>query len=156
MAIKSKDVTIDDVKFNITQYNAREGLKIKIKLLKMLAPVKDTVKKDEGKQLLDSEVDFVAIIGVLIENLDSDKTLDFILRMLRPVKVNGLDMFDELFDQTFAGNYSILYKLLMEIVEFNRFFGKGSILGMFKKETNAEILPKTTLSVNTTNISKNP
>jgi len=137
--MKSQDFPIDGKTYNITRYGAREGIGVKIKLGQYLSPISKIFKNFDPKKesILDNDFDLDEVIEAFVMKLD-DNTIDFILRMLRPVRVDGAEMTEDVFDQTFAGDYLPLYKLIVKIIEFNCFFGKGSITKMFKK---AQILP---------------
>ena len=130
--IKTEETTIDGVKVTVTQFPARLGLKIKVKLMKLAAPAIATAT-GALKGGLDAEIDSVvlgAAVKELVSNLDQDVIVDFIItELLQSTRLNDKELTEEVFDMEFSGNYSLLYKVIGYVlkVNYSDFFGKSGI-----------------------------
>jgi len=141
MGIESKTTTIENRKIVVTTFPAREGLRVKTKLVKLAAPsifslmgavdtssaaAKDPTKDSIGSRDVDMSVVGDSIQG-LMDRLGEEEIIKLIFEMLRYTKLDGKDIDEELFDVEFAGEYVLLYKILQFVIEVNHFFGKTGI-----------------------------
>ncbi len=108
------DVTIDNVDYKITQFAATEGLRIKAELLRLCGDALSVafITNEKGE----SELNIGAIVASIVENLDK-VDVAALLRKLMSRVTKGAYAID--FDQEFAGNYSALYSLVVEVLKVN-------------------------------------
>ena len=108
------DVTIDNVDYKITQFAATEGLRIKAELLRLCGDALSVafITNEKGE----SELNIGAIVASIFENLDK-VDVAALLRKLMSRVTKGAYAID--FDQEFAGNYSALYSLVVEVLKVN-------------------------------------
>jgi hypothetical protein len=142
--IDTKKKTIDGAEYSVTQFPARRGLALKIKLVKLIGPAlaeaAGGLDLKEGVNLQEAEIDtgFMGkAVEKLVEGMD-DSTGDLILDLLSMTRKNGQELKEAVFDTEFAGDYLTLYKVLGFVIQVNGFFGKGGI-GML----TAAVMPKT-------------
>jgi len=79
--IKEQKKEINGARYTVKQFAARRGLKIKSKLVKILAPTAIAAVKGKGKLSLESNADLEMIsnaIKSMLDNLDSDNIVNFI------------------------------------------------------------------------------
>ena len=108
------DVTIDNVDYKITQFAATDGLRIKAELLRLCGDALSVafITNEKGE----SELNIGAIVASIVENLDK-VDVAALLRKLMSRVTKGAYAID--FDQEFAGNYSALYSLVVEVLKVN-------------------------------------
>ena len=108
------DVTIGNVDYKITQFAATEGLRIKSELLRLCGDALSVafITNEKGE----SELNIGAIVSSIVENLDK-VDVAALLRKLMSRVTKGAYAID--FDQEFAGNYSALYSLVVEVLKVN-------------------------------------
>lgn len=119
-----KIVEVKDKKYLIDPFKGKKAFKIKMKLLRLLNPVLESLKniKDDTSNEVDNKEDenFLAVIGdaiqhVLEKNTD-DEIFDLLEELMSTVKTeNGLIDFDTEFTQ----NTMSLYKLAKEVIMYN-------------------------------------
>lgn len=154
--IETKEKTIGNAVYTVTQLPARRALKLKAKLVKMFGPAltqifltsqdveekrPDEMTTDElANQLSVSAVDKYKIqdmrkgsvvrgVQLLVANLD-EKTFDELcMELLQGVRRDGSEMTAGMVDQVFAGDLSSLYAVLFFVLEVNYadFFGLSGI-----------------------------
>ncbi len=132
--IETKKKTIDGAEYSVTQFPARRGLGLKLRLIKLIGPAlaeaAGALNPANGtNSLMDSEIDPWIIgraVSSLVEGLDND-TGELILDLLAMTRKNGRELSGEVFDLEFAGDYLTLYKVLGFVIQVNGFFGKGGI-----------------------------
>lgn len=108
---KQKEVVINDQKYLVTQFGAKQGVKLGKKVAKIALPAVAAVYGDEST----GEFAIPILMEVVSENLDylDDDTIQ---ELLSATTKNNYTIN---FDDEFAGNYLTLFKLLWEIVQFN-------------------------------------
>lgn len=135
MGMQAQEKTINESIYTVTPFPARLGLKLKMRLIKLLGPsiakAVTALDLNEGGSVLESELDGDLIgqaIASLTENLGDD-TVDLMLDLLKSTRKNGVELNEQVFNLEFAGDYVTLYKVLYFVVEVNYgvFFGKGGI-----------------------------
>ncbi len=140
--IETKEKEIDGHVFSVTQFNGREGFRIKTKLIKLLAPslaeLAGGIKNFKPGKLLDAEIkgQFVGnAVSRLAEALDENEFLLFVMRIFQTTRYDGKQISDGLFDFEFAGNFEIVYKAISFVLEVNygNFFGLGGIGNLMEK-----------------------
>jgi len=120
--IQTKEKLIDERSVSVTQFPARKGLKIKLRLAKMIAPgfASATGILSNG---LDAEFDSKALsyaVSQLVDNIGNDATVDFIvLELMQGTRLDDKEINNAIFDMEFAGNYGLLYKIIGFILEVN-------------------------------------
>lgn len=119
--IETRDKVINKVNYSVTQFPARTGLRIKTKLLKLLAPsVLSLVGSSEN--VLDTKLDSAVLgkaVQALSERLDEDVVLNLISELLLSTKRDGKDITEGVFNLAYAGNYGELFKALLFVLEVN-------------------------------------
>ena len=105
--------------FSTVQFPTKEGLKISARLVKFIGPIVDTVTDTTSNRIA---------FSIFTEKLDDDNFVNLIIDILK-YSYCGKDKIDETtFDGIFAGEYMMLYEVVLFVVEANNFLGKGSIL----------------------------
>lgn len=135
MAVKTRDTTIDGHTVKVTQHPGRRALRLKSRLVKLLAPSIGTIiqqKVEKGKNLLDQEVDMTKIgeaVIALADKLDPDDFENLILEILVSTRVDGKEINEAAFDDLFAGEMSLMYKVVFFALQtnFGDFFVSGGI-----------------------------
>jgi len=143
MGIQNINVPIDSHDVAITRFAARLGLKYFTKLTKLLGPslgaVLSKVDTSGGKLAVGKpiKVPMDALqegITALVMQLDEDSTVDFVLELLAMTTIDRQNAATE-FDVIFTNNYSLLGKVLLEVIKLNfaSFFGSAGIGGLATK-----------------------
>ena len=152
--IEEKTKVINDATYTVQQFAARRGLKIKTRLVKLIAPtavsLMGCVSRDgEGNISLDSEASpelIAKAIGGLVNNMESDTVLDLIFALLETTTRNGVGVTSQNgshFDMIYAGNYGELVKALIFVVEVNfASFFQGLAIGKQNQEPAPMIATK--------------
>jgi len=155
MGIEAKEKTIDGDKITVVTFGGRRGLQYKLRLIKAIGPiVPGLLSGSETKTiagLMKTDLDF-AVLGKAIEafllTIDDSTTFQLIIDLLSMVRVNGQDISTvTVFDDVFAANYQLLYKVLFFVLEVNygRLFGKGGIGNLInERKQNQSISPENT------------
>lgn len=107
-------VCINDVDYIINPFKGKQGLKLQMKLLKLVQPALSAIRD------LTDEADQMAIIGEMIKGVmsraDEDEILQLIEELLAGV-YKGTIKLD--IDKEFTCNYSVVFHLLKEVIMFN-------------------------------------
>lgn len=107
-------VCINDVDYIINPFKGKQGLKLQMKLLKLVQPALSAIRD------LTDEADQMAIIGEMIKGVmtraDEDEILQLIEELLAGV-YKGTIKLD--LDKEFTCNYSVVFHLLKEVIMFN-------------------------------------
>ena len=139
MALKEFDKEIEGVKFKTIKHPTTTGITLTTRILKFIAPA---IGKMEIKgQALDS---FAIELGSIFMQLGFDEANTLFKDLLSRTFADGKIIDTLQYDEIFAGEYEMLYKVVIWVIESNNFFGKGSIgdlLNMIKK-TSTPVLPK--------------
>lgn len=127
--IEMKEKEIDGRRFTVTQFNGREGFKIKTKLAKMLMPCVaaitggiDTSKVRKGGSVMDADVDGEVLakgLSLLAEQLHEDEFLALVMRLFQSTRMDDREITDTVFDMEFAGDFGVVYKALAFVLEVN-------------------------------------
>lgn len=115
MACNTINETIDGIKYTVTQFGARQGASLIVRLSKLIGPALD----DLGNGNVN--------IALLLEKLDDTNVTRLILELLSLTKRNGTSIDDLSFDSEFAGEFEHLLKVLWLVIKTNNFLGKGNI-----------------------------
>jgi hypothetical protein len=156
MGIQAHDKRIDDFAINVTQFDGRYAFKLKMRLLKLIAPIASGTIGGIGggnlanlKDVMNASFDFSKIgssIETLFTSLSEDQAYDLIIAILRTTRINGKEVSKEdAFNDIFSGNLSLMYKVILFVLEVNYkdLFKMGSIGNLIKKmSTNQTILPE--------------
>ena len=149
--LRNEKKEIDGHKVEVTAFMALRGLELKGRLLKLLGPAFSGMVKGirKGKTILDIDVNMNEVGNALLgltENLSQPGVIDLIIDLLQYVQYDGKVLKKETIDMEFAANYMTLYKVLLFVVDANRFFGNRSIGEAIK---NQNIIQKMTNTPNT-------
>ena len=120
-----KIVDINDKKYIIEPFKGRKGFKLKTKLMRVISPALNEMRKAADEDVSELGLIVTAIQSVL-ENSEDDEIFAIVEELMAGVKTESgsLD-----FDLEFSQNYSTLYKLVKEVVEVN-YNDVFSLLGM--------------------------
>lgn len=137
---------INGASYKVSQFGARRGLKVKTKLVKLIAPTIIAALGSGGKVSLDSVVDSEMLskaIKSMLDNLDSDYVVNLIFELLVSTYRNDVEIVGQNgihFDDVYAGNYGELYKAILFVVEvnFGSFFRELGIGSLDKSIPQAE------------------
>lgn len=138
MARKQKEEVIDGLKVHVTQLPAIRGLKLQLKIGKLIIPL--ISKLDDGskktnneKSILDTNID-MNVLGKALEGLatklSEDVFLSLVYQILEGTTVdNHLVDSEDKFNLVFEGKLLAMYKCLKLVleVEFGDFLGVGGI-----------------------------
>ena len=83
--IEVKEKDINGVHYQVRQFRARQALKIKTKLIKLIAPSAFRAISSGDKNVLDADLGSKAIasaVDALVERLDEDNIINLILELL--------------------------------------------------------------------------
>ena len=146
MAIQTKEKTIGEHNYAVTQLPARRALRMKAKLIKLFGPglaqflmtsqeseekLPAEMTKEEKEQFdATSTVDHYRIkdmrksaivrgVQLLVSSLD-DKTFDELcVELLQGVRRDGVELTPQLIDMSFAGDLTSLYAVIFFVLEVN-------------------------------------
>lgn len=143
MAVQTKERTIDGVRYSVTTFPARKGLRLKATLVKTLGAAFAELMKGlptgsltagsgAGKSTVDVEFKLHHAADALAKaftNLSEQEYEDLVMRLLETTRRDGKEITAETFDLDFAGEYLTLFRVLMFVLEVNygSFFGKGGL-----------------------------
>jgi type IV secretory pathway VirB4 component len=119
---------IGDVDYIINPFKGKQGLKLQVKLAKVVRPALDSIKglSDESSQL---EV-IGEMVGSILNQVDEDEILTLIEELLAGVYKGSIKID---LDKELVCNYSLVYHLLKEVIMFN-FKDVFSTLGIGSSE----------------------
>lgn len=121
--IESKEKIIEGAKYYVSQFPARRALKIKTRLIKLLAPsLFSTVSGANSKNILDAEINTDSIgkaVELLVNRLEENELENLIMELLCMTRRDGKEITPQLFDTIYAGNFYELYQALYFIIEVN-------------------------------------
>jgi hypothetical protein len=129
--IESKEKVIEGAKYYVSQFPARRALKLKTRLVKLLAPSLFTMA-GKGGNILDAELGSDSIgkaVNMLVERLDENDLENLIMELLCMTRREGKEITPQYFDMVYAGNFQELYEALYFVLEvnFGSFFTKIGI-----------------------------
>lgn len=120
-------VTIGSTEYTFLRLGAREGMALRSKLVKVVAPVMLALAGAKaGSSLADLEVSpsMLSNVGQALANgLDSAEVVAVVEGLMHSVLIGG-NPGETTWDTHFAGNYTDLDKVLLEAVKHNGFFGE--------------------------------
>lgn len=124
--LENKEIVVDEMKFILHPLPAMRAMKLDKRVLTMLVPIFGGLKDVS----LESVIDFEALSKGLSEALQSlsDKEFEILIMDLlsttvylspnaAPAQIDSVQVFDSIFQ----GRMLTLYKLLFEIMRFNKF-----------------------------------
>ena len=132
MPIKSFDYTVDGHKVKVQQFLAGTGFPIKARLYKLALPVlSSVVGKGEGDEMSLS-LNLPAAVAKLAEAIDPQTFLPLLRDLLSWTFVDDKELTEDNFNDIFAGNYFLCYKIVAKVIEANGFFAIGDIGSLLK------------------------
>ena len=125
--MKTQEIVVNNKKYILTKLNAIDGLKLKVRVTKVLASALggiDNISKEEMSKVMDQDV--ASLVGKLaqaVERVDEDKYVDLIIDLLSknivqvkkaddnttaevPLIVNSLEIMD-------------MYEIAIEVIKLN-------------------------------------
>lgn len=142
--IETRDKTIDGHTISVTQFPGRIGFKYKLRLLKLMAPFAKSFNTENTEfNLLDMKIDAILLSNLangLMEVLDPEDNMDLILGLLASTRYDNKEITPVVFDMEFAGDFLIVYKILVFVLEVNygSFLGPAGIGGLTQGPQKAE------------------
>lgn len=124
MACQTQTREIDGRTFTVTQFPARQGLKMKARLVRLVGPVLDA---------LPSKAQVASDFSKIAQHINPDELVSFAVDMLAYTKMDKKELSEAVIDSEFAGEYVTLYKLLGFVIDANGFFGKGGIGSLLQR-----------------------
>ena len=136
MPIETRELTIDNCEVKIVQFKAGRGFKIKARLVKLLLPVLSSLvpavvsfiktgRADAGIDSVNIDKELPEAIKTLSTTLEPDQFFRLVLDVLSGTFINGQMVDERFFDDFFVGNYSMIYRLMFEVIKVNNFFDLG-------------------------------
>ena len=127
---------IGESEYTFYQFNASQGLKVWVKLVKVLgAPLGVVInnlvgKEKKGLDKIDlKELSLDTAVQMLANNIDADDTVELIKEICSTVLFEGKRV-NEIFDVHFQGQYTQLFEVLYVALEVNY---KDFLLGLAGK-----------------------
>ena len=110
--IEAKEKEIEGCKVTVSQFPARYGFKLQVKLAGIFGPVLGEVLSGVkgGKNFSQSDINMEKLsdaIRVLFEKINQDTALDLILEILKSTHIDGKEITPETFDIIFVGKYGL-------------------------------------------------
>lgn len=134
-----KDVEIDDLRFQLVKMKGMKAFLLDRKIIIMLLPVIGGFKN------LDSEIDFKVIsegVQDALLKMSDTEYKSLVLDLLKEVTVRPVDpkpgeaeslpMTEPVIDTHFSGKMITLYKLIIEVMRFNKFSPFEMVAGGMK------------------------
>ena len=134
MMYKQESKEISGKKVLVTKFPGRQGLMLKLKLLKIVLPI---IPKEES-----SGSDVMGNIATTLTEHADEEIFDLILQLLNQTQVDNKAVGEEHhFDIVFSGDFGLLYEVITYILEVNykSFLDK---LGMTDKVKSKSLSPK--------------
>ncbi len=121
-----KNINIDGMEFQLNKLKALKALKLEKKIMAVASPV---ISSTMNTGDLDKELDFSVVgkaFATALESLDEDEYEKLLLDAVSNVTFLGDKQAPQLitksvFDIIFVGNLLTVYKLIYEIMKFNKF-----------------------------------
>lgn len=144
MPIQTIEKDLDGVNIKITQFSGVRGMKLKIRLFKVILPVlapilgasgdvsKDTLANTDLKSVLPKA--FMA----LAETLDENTFFRLLMDLMSQTVVDNRPIDEAKFNDLFAANYLLAYKIAYEVVIANNFLLIEDIGSLFRDEKASE------------------
>ena len=152
MARETKDKMIGDLKITVTQFGAREAIRIYYKIMGIIAPlVASGVGSIQGKPGSSGDLMDFSVTGIngdtignavrnIFVNLPEDQFLKLIDELMKRTRINGkaiIDMNEIEYDDILAGHITKIPNILIFIWEVN--YGPlaiGNIGDLFQRLSN--------------------
>lgn len=145
MAVKTRTTTLKGHKIEVTQHLGRRSLRLKSRLIKLLAPSVGTAiqqKVKKGVKLLDQNIDLGKVGEAIMQlhDLDENAYEDLILEILVSTRFDGRELDAATFDDVFAGELSLMYHVVVFVLKVNYgdFFGPDGIGSRLLAEATKE------------------
>jgi len=126
--IQSKDILIGDTEYSMTTFTASKGLTYLKQLVKVLAPSFAAMAESAGSEVTSNDIKNAVLdqtlqadalskaVTLLVENMDKEDVVQLIQNLVASCRRNGKDIN---FNIDFAGNYSELMQILLEVCKYN-------------------------------------
>jgi len=126
MLIEPKPIMIEEYEFILNPMKTLKAMRMDKKVITLLVPVMGSL---EGNQNQEQQIDFNVLsegIGTALESLDDNQFEKFIIEILAEVQYKQTgqpvqSMTATVIDTKFRGDLLVIYKLIFEVVKFNRF-----------------------------------
>lgn len=156
MGIKKHETIIDGFKITTVNFDGRSGIRYQVKLIKILGPgvakvvfsfIKTSGKDVKLLNLLNTEFDLSVVgdgISNLLSTMDEDSTFELVMNLVSTTRVDGKELSNTaVFDDLFAGNYGLLYKILAFVLEvnFGNLFNMDGIGRQLKEAESNSLIP---------------
>lgn len=136
--IETREKTIGDATYSVTQLPARRALRLKAKLMKLFGPVfaqlflitEDKASEERQKENLVNSVE------LLTGQLEAVQLDTLIVEILQGVRKNGQELTAPTIDIEFAGDIAGLYEVVFFVIEVNfaNFFSMIGIGNLFTEQ----------------------
>lgn len=120
MGIEQKDFSLDEESYTITMFPADQGLKVLSKLVKLIGePMMELAKMNNDKEAMFDHL--AAAVRSLSMRLDDENVVSLCKQLSSCVikHGDGSQTIDKKFNTHFSGRIGHMFKLLVEVVNFN-------------------------------------
>jgi len=142
MALKLIETQIDGRTVKIQQFAGVRGLTIKARLFKILLPAVGALLGGNSPQAGSPPQSFLENLGDLdlekafmrlAESVNPDDFTRLMLDLLSSTFIDDKLVNEAVFNDIFAGNYMMAYKIAGEVIKANGFFDFGAIGSLLQK-----------------------
>lgn len=136
--VKTSEKRIGEAQYSCTQFPARRGLAMQVRLTRLVAPLLAGLDFKSGESFMDADIsmDGGRLVNTLLEHLQEQAVVQLVVDLLESCRREGRELNAQEFDMVYAGNYGELAKALLFVIETNSFFGLGpeggNLLGLLK------------------------
>jgi len=109
--IHTREITVDDKSYSVTQFSASKGMKMLTRLVKILGEPMAAFFSDPDAEM---ELAFPAALAALSDKLDEDVVLQTVKELVESLTTSEGPV---QFDTYFAGQFGHLFKVLGKILE---------------------------------------
>ncbi|MBC3540660.1 phage tail assembly chaperone [Rufibacter sediminis] len=113
--LETKEKTIDGHEYQVTQFPALKGMRLAVKIGKLLG---DGIghAATTGSVM---DMDVSKVVAGIVENLDEEATPNLLLQLFSSTHRDRKEMNESGFNMAYAGNYMEMGKALLFILEVN-------------------------------------
>jgi hypothetical protein len=125
---------IDGKKYTFGLLSPFVALRLKNKILKMVAPVLGGIDLSEGKNIKDANINLKAVADGIISHLDEERVEEVFKTLFTQVAHNGNTLTDDYINANYKGDLNHLYKVAFAALEvqYGDFFGESGVLAGLK------------------------
>lgn len=118
--METRERSIGGHSYRVTQFPGRMGLRLQVRLVKLLGPAVGTLAADGN--VMDAQIDGGMIgkaVGLLADRLEEDAVEKLVVELLSGTRRDGGELGGAQIDLAFAGHYGELLQVLAFVIEVN-------------------------------------